>query len=249
MEDSSRPGPARLTNTADRAPAVARRHRPQLSEEAASYLRELIMSGQLSSGDYVRVDEAAAELGMSVTPVREGLVALRAEGFVLLEPRRGFVVAPLSRQDILDVFRGQALIAGELAARACDFVDAAKLDELRRLQDELRDATVDAEVERLNHAFHRSVNLTARAPKLSWLLAASVHYVPARFFGSIPGWREASTLDHASILNSLVHRDRDAARSAMTLHIEHAGVLLADHIRPGESAATPATLEPESTGA
>jgi DNA-binding GntR family transcriptional regulator len=55
---------------------------------------------------------------VSNTPVREGLLALRSEGFVRLVPRRGFIVAPLTRRDIRDLFWPQAQLGGELAARA-----------------------------------------------------------------------------------------------------------------------------------
>ena len=58
--------------------------RPQLSEEVATYLRQRVMSGQVRPGEYLRLEHVAEELGISVTPVREALVALRGEGFVQL---------------------------------------------------------------------------------------------------------------------------------------------------------------------
>ncbi|WP_242424773.1 GntR family transcriptional regulator, partial [Frankia sp. EI5c] len=102
-------------------PAGARRARgaplpraPQLADEVAAHLRDLIMSGHIWPGEYIRLDEVARELGVSVTPVREALVRLRSEDMVELEPRRGYVVAPLSQQDIRDLFSLQGDIAGEL---------------------------------------------------------------------------------------------------------------------------------------
>ena len=38
------------------------------------------MSGVLRPGDFIRLDETAVELGVSVTPVREALLTLRGEG-------------------------------------------------------------------------------------------------------------------------------------------------------------------------
>src|ERR1700728_2398733 len=92
--------------------------RRQLSDEVASYVRELIMSGHLQPGDFIRQERIADELELSATPVREGLLCLKGEGFVQLKPRRGFVVAPLSAADIRDLFTAQALLAGELVGRA-----------------------------------------------------------------------------------------------------------------------------------
>src|SRR5512139_3740092 len=102
---------------------VARRprrtlRRGQLSDEVATRLRADIMTGTLRPGTYIRLDETAAALGVSITPVREALRTLRGEGMVQLEPHRGHVVAPLSRRDVEDIFWLQAAIAKELAAAA-----------------------------------------------------------------------------------------------------------------------------------
>ena len=213
-----------------------RRERPQLSDEAAGHVRELIMSGQLRPGDFIRPEKLAEELELSATPVREALMALRGEGFVLLRPRRGFVVAPLSPADILDLFAAQALLAGELASRAATHLDEAALGELGAIDDALNQAAKagDAdEVERLNHAFHRVVNLAAGAPKLAWMLSVAARFAPRRFFATIPGWTEASADDHASILEALRKHDPEAAGAAMRIHIEKAGRLLAEHFDRG----------------
>lgn len=210
----------------------ARRQYQQLSDEAADHVRELIISGQLRPGDFIRQERIAEDLGLSATPVREGLLALRGEGFVLLKPRRGFVVAPLGARDIRDLFTAQALLAGELAARSAQRLDESTLDELAALDEALNAAASDndaAAVEQLNHTFHRAVNLAADAPKLAWVLSVTVRFAPHRFFATIEGWPAASADDHHAILSALRARDSEAARDAMRLHIENAGRLLAAH--------------------
>jgi DNA-binding GntR family transcriptional regulator len=226
------PGATLSATTLSDPGGAGRRVRPQLSDEVAAHVRELIMSGQLRPGDFIRQEKIAGELGMSATPVREGLLALRGEGFVVLKPRRGFVVAPLSGRDIRDLFTAQALLAGELVARAATRLDDAALDELEVLQHALHHASAagDADaVEGLNHRFHRVVNLAAEAPKLAWMLELSVRFAPRRFFATIPGWSEASAEGHASIMTALRSRDPEQARDAMRRHIEHAGRLLSEH--------------------
>jgi hypothetical protein len=44
--------------------------RGQLSDEVAGYVRELIMSGNLRPGEFVRQERIADELELSATPVR-----------------------------------------------------------------------------------------------------------------------------------------------------------------------------------
>lgn len=213
--------------------AVERPSRQALSEEVASYVRALIMSGELREGDFVRLDRIAVMMDISVTPVREGLLLLRGEGFVVLEPRRGFMVAPLSPPDVADLFYVQSTIAGELAARAAAVVTDVDLAHLDEVQDALSAAVARGDgdaVAHLNHQLHRAVNRTAASPKLAWFLSLSVRYVPSRFFASIEGWEQASAQDHASIIAALRARDPGAARSAMEDHIRHAGELLVSHL-------------------
>ena len=109
-------------NAPPRARAKPRRavRREQLSEQVAARLRIDIMTGVPRPGTFIRLDETAAELGVSIMPVREALRTLRGEGMVALEPHRGHVVVPLTRGDVEDIFWLQATIARELAASSPD---------------------------------------------------------------------------------------------------------------------------------
>lgn len=222
------------TARATSAPSRRRPERRPLSEEVASHVRSLIMSGTLRAGEFVRLDRVAEELDVSATPVREGLQALRGEGFLTFEPRRGFMVAPLSPDDVEDLFLVQADIAGELAARAAAVATPEVLAELRALQEALRQALADGRPEDvidLNHQLHRTINRQADAPKLAWMLSVAVRYVPGPFFLTIEGWSEASLHDHDDVLAGISAHDPDRARVAMREHILHAGRLLAEHLR------------------
>jgi DNA-binding GntR family transcriptional regulator len=211
---------------------VARRPRPQLSDESAGYIRDMIISGRLQPGAFIRQERIAEELGVSATPVREGLLQLRGEGFVRLEPRRGFVVAPLTGKDVMDMFQAQGLVAGELAARCVPNASSDDLRELERLQARLDALMADGaydDMEVVNHLFHRQVNSIAASPKMAWLLSVGARYVPRRFYSTIGGWPAASQHDHRSIIHAIATRDADAARTAMEHHFVHAGELLAQH--------------------
>lgn len=212
--------------------ASAGRHdgRPQLSDEAAGYVRELVMSGQLRPGEFIRLDRLASQLSMSVTPVRQGLVTLRGEGFVQLEPRRGFVVSDLSEEDILDLFSVQAFVAGEVATHAAQDIT---VEQITRLKDIL--ASIDAvthsksmgDVEALAHEFHEVVIEAAGRPKLAWLLHISGRYEPRRFYSDFEGWERLLVREHRAILKTLTQHDSDGARDAMRGHVEHLGELVA----------------------
>lgn len=143
--------------------------RAQLSDEVAGHLRAAIMSGTLRPGTFIRLDETAAELGVSVTPVREALLKLRGEGMVQLEPHRGHVVLPLTRQDIEDIFWLQATIAKELAAAATDHITDTEIDELDRINDALAAAVGSGDAETIAGPSSASTGSSTRpADGSSW---------------------------------------------------------------------------------
>ena len=218
--------------------ALRRYPRRQLSDEVADHVRELIMRGRLRSGDFIRQERIADELGLSPTPVREGLRLLRGEGFVELLPRRGFVVAPLSANDVRDLVTAQELLAGELVYRAAQRIGDDDLRALRQVHEDTRKAVASEYspgIEKLHHDFHRGINLAAAAPRLAWMLSISTRFAPRRFYSSIPEWNTASVEDHAEILAALADHDGNRARSAMMRHMENAGELLMTHFAAAQA--------------
>jgi DNA-binding GntR family transcriptional regulator len=207
--------------------------RPQLSDEVAARIRELIMEGRIRPGEYLRLERLAAEFGISVTPVREALQSLRSQGFVQLEPRRGFVVAALSRQDVKDLFWVQATIAAELTARATARAGAELVDDLAGIQRQMVQAMRSGRIdlgEEHNHAFHRAINRAADSAKLAWTLSSVTRYVPRGLYGRLPDWPDTAIHDHERILGAVAEGDRQAAGSAMRVHIVRAGDLLIAHL-------------------
>ena len=176
------------------------------------------MSGALRPGTFIRLDETAAELGVSVTPVREALLKLRGEGMVQLEPHRGHVVLPLSRQDIQDIFWLQATIARELAAAATDHIADGEIDELDRINTALGAAvgTSDADtIAGIEFAFHRVFNQASGRIKLAWFLLNAARYMPVLVYAADPEWGVAAVRNHRQLIAALRRRDAAAV-------IEHA---------------------------
>jgi DNA-binding GntR family transcriptional regulator len=196
------------------------------------------MAREIEPGTFLRPEGVAEQLEVSITPVREALLTLRGEGFLRLEPRRGFLVVDLTNQDVRDVFWVQSVLAGEAAARAALNVTDELLDSLTEIQrgiDAARAAQDAAGVDVANYKFHRLVNLISDSPKIAWFLGLSDKYVPRRYFGSIEGWPTASVHDHWPILKALGDRNAEFAREAMSTHIRHAGDLLIAHRTRGVS--------------
>ena len=196
--------------------------RRQLPQEVAGYIRELIISGQVQPGEFLRMERIAEQVGVSNTPVREGLLALKSEGFVQLVPRRGFVVAPFTQQDVRDLFWAQAQLARELAARAAKKITPEQVARLDANVEELQKAVAAGDAERiadLGHAFHRQINLAADSHRLALLLGAVVNHLPNRFYASIEAQVAATRDEHPQLVRALRQHDARKARSLMEQHI------------------------------
>ena len=207
--------------------------RLQLGDVAAAYLRDQITSGNLPAGAPVRPETVADELGISTTPAREALQALRAEGFLDLAPRRGFTVAQLNGDDIRDMFLVQAMVAGELAARAAQNITPENVASLDDIHGNLVAAAERGDLtalEELNHQFHRDINLAANSPRLAHVIRLVSRYAPRRFYATIAGWPETTVHDHTLVLDAIRSGDAETARREMTAHVHHAAEQLASHI-------------------
>jgi len=207
--------------------------RLQLSQVAASYIRELIMSGRARTGDFLRIDSIAKAMSISSTPVREGLLLLQTEGFVRLVPRRGFMVVGFSRQDVRDIFWGQAVLAGELAARAAKLITQDQLAEIADLMEAHRAAVASDDeplYTRLGHRFHRAINVAARSPRLAILLGGMTKQLPNSLYGKMEGQIKGSLNYHPRIYRALKVRDVEAARTLMHKHIVSGGEILVKHL-------------------
>ena len=218
----------------------------QLSASVASHLREQIVSGRLKTGEFLRIDAIASELGVSTTPVREGLLLLQSESFVRLLPRRGFVVNSFSKGDLHDIFWAQAVIAAELAARAARKMGKEGQAHLQQLIAEHKaayQARDDEQVARLGHEFHRAINLAAESPRLALLLGSLTKQLPNRFYASIEGQLEETFEYHPIILDAIRMKDSDAVRSLMYRHIMGGGDHLVDSLeRSGAWGEPPAAV-------
>ena len=74
-------------------------------EAALRYLRDEIITGHLTAGTALKDAEIAAQLSISITPVREAIAQLVSEGLVVIKNRTRYVarLTPKSALDLIDV--------------------------------------------------------------------------------------------------------------------------------------------------
>lgn len=203
--------------------------RPPLPDEVAARVRDDILTGRARPGEHLPLERLAERWDVSVTPVREALLTLRGVGLVDLEPRRGFTVAQLTRQDISDVYLMLAGVASELAARAARRMTAQALVELDETQDALERAEPEL-VDEIDRCFHRAINAVAESGKLRWSYETLGNYTPRHSAVAVSGWLDTTVLDHRLVQRALHDGDAHAARYRMHAHVTNLGRLLVQHL-------------------
>jgi DNA-binding GntR family transcriptional regulator len=81
-----------------------------------SHLRAQILSGEYAPQERLFETKISDEIGASRTPVREALHSLEVEGLIECLPKVGYVVKPISDQEVVEICEIRGLIEG-LAAR------------------------------------------------------------------------------------------------------------------------------------
>jgi DNA-binding GntR family transcriptional regulator len=185
-----------------------------LREDVHALLRERIVQGAIPPGGRLQDVQLAAELGVSRTPVREALLRLESEGLVESDPNRGFFVAPLSRQDVLEIY--PIVWALEcLALDSCEPLTSPQIQALRQINAEMAAVSDDPlHRQEFDLRWHETLLESCPNVRLKELLAALKQIVrryECVYMGDSARVRR-SVRDHAEILESLVKKKRDLAR-------------------------------------
>jgi DNA-binding GntR family transcriptional regulator len=132
-------------------------------------LRTRIMHGEIAPGQALTLRGIAAEFGVSMTPAREALRRLAAEGALTLSSSGRVATPELSHERIEELAALRSLLEVELASRALPRAHIALIDRLQTINARIAEdiARHDAVCYiRRNLEFHRTLYLRAQAPAM-----------------------------------------------------------------------------------
>ncbi|WP_072778369.1 GntR family transcriptional regulator [Marivita hallyeonensis] len=192
---------------------------PPAHEVVYRTLRDQVLFGELEPGQPVTIQGLTETLGVGMTPVREALRRLTAEGALAFLGNRRIAVPELAVQDVEQLLVARRAIEPELARRAVAVVQDVDIAQLTQTDGRLDDAIRRGDVRQYlveNHRFHAELYALAKAPILTemvdrlWLrFGPSLRVVCGQF-----GTRNLPDR-HKDILSALAGRDAAAAAEAM----------------------------------
>jgi len=198
-------------------------------ERVADFLREGIISGTYPRGSRLKQAEIAEQLKLSITPVREALKLLAAEGYVTGDAYRGTFVAPFDASASAEVLDLRLTLELRLLREASRRITAADVASLRAVAAEFAQAFERgdrAAARGINYRFHRELYSLAQLPQTLHFVQILWARYPFDLINAVKGRGQEAIREHDAILQALLDRDETAAVLAMRQHIESGWALV-----------------------
>jgi DNA-binding GntR family transcriptional regulator len=188
--------------------ATTLRKPPAMREQVYEILRTALADGGLKPGTPIALDEIAARLEVSRTPVREALLRLETEGFVTIRPRSGISVRVLTREDIRNLYQMIGALEASVLVAESHLLTPGKIAAMRAQNEACR-----AALERDDFDAYYEANLAMHGGYLE--LSANrelVHHVTVmkqrlydfpRKGAFVKEWELTSTDEHEEIIAHL----------------------------------------------
>lgn len=191
-----------------------------LTDQVYEILRERVISGTISPGEFIRENGVSERLGVSRTPVREALARLASEGFLERIPHRGFRLPEESVNDLVEIY--PIMTALEVLGTREAFVrlDKEAIAELRKLNDVYAQAFNDSDVYagiEINHTYHEKLSALSGNNLLCRMLKdlrSRVRSLEIWAFSDVDNWQK-SIEEHEAILLALENGKLDAAMTIL----------------------------------
>jgi DNA-binding GntR family transcriptional regulator len=195
------------------------------ADYAYRQLRDRIVNQDLEPGSRLMLRPLAAELGLSVMPVRDALRMLEGDGLVTLESHRGARVTEISRESVFDTI-GARLWLEVLAAREAalnpDAIDRAIVKKAMGDLDAAAKKGDGRRATRANRQLHEALEAPA-SPIVRELITDQwdslwVLRRNAALYVRRPQRIKAAQTEHRALVKAIYAGDPDLAGRAMQAH-------------------------------
>ncbi|NMA68299.1 MAG: GntR family transcriptional regulator [Desulfitobacterium sp.] len=134
-----------------------------LKDEAYEYIINLINEGKIKYGEIYFINDIAAELNISRTPVRDAIQRLSEENRIDILPSRGFRLHYPTEEEIQELFNFSSAIEGYCAARLAEKYKSqgsnSYVEKMKALTEEMRSSDLETmpfkDFYFLDNEFHR----------------------------------------------------------------------------------------------
>jgi DNA-binding GntR family transcriptional regulator len=214
-----------------------RRQASSLGDQALRVIRARIISGAMRPGELYALGATAAELGVSVTPVREAILELSRERLVEQARNRGFRVREMSERELDEIVEFRRIIevtAVRLVAERKLLTSAGELQQLAQATENFAAAGDWVGFLDSDRDFH--LGILGHLGNERLLQTAGLLRDQSRLYGldRVAGTESLmqSTHEHHTLLDAIVTGQAEDAARIMDRHLSHARGIWAGKAEP-----------------
>ncbi|MGI8392301.1 GntR family transcriptional regulator [Leucobacter sp. W1038] len=213
-----------MGSTPATVPTVREEPRQVARLNVVNELRELILGGEFSHGEWIRQEEIAERFQLSRIPVREALRTLEAEGLVIIQPRRGARVASVDRFELEQIYTLRIAVEPLAISQSISQLTEEHILELEELAARMESSTDIEEFLATDREFHLMSYQGAQYPLITQLVE--------RFWNTTQHYRRRYALvrsdrsfqhaysDHRLLIQAIRDGNGDVAAAIVKHHIE-----------------------------
>ncbi|MBL0423036.1 GntR family transcriptional regulator [Ramlibacter sp. AW1] len=194
--------------------------RPEsLAQQGYATIRRAIRDGKIPRRQFFSETSLAESLGVSRTPVREALLNLYRDGVVEIVPKRGYRLAELDENDVMEIRLLRVALEQLVVARLCEVATPAHIRELRAILKGKGRSQEDMYT--IDEAFHiRMAELAGlRQIRRELLSVRGKMYLMASGTRVTALRNETVMREHAELLDALEAHDCARAKRLITEHV------------------------------
>jgi GntR family transcriptional regulator, rspAB operon transcriptional repressor len=202
-----------------------------MTDAVYATLREAILSRRFAPGQRINVDELRQQLGVSRTPLKDGLNRLALQGLVRVAPRFGTFVSELRADEMEEISDLRLLLELHAVDLGMPRISSQQLQQMREHVEAMK-ATVTPQDNCTDHmafvgsdhGFHQVILEAAGNHKLEEVYESlNVHIQVARVYYMSTEKRAQQVCDeHEAVLQAYEARNAAGAKEALARHLETA---------------------------
>ncbi len=199
-------------------------------------LRDAIVNGDLKPGERLMEIQLANKMGVSRTPVREAIRKLELEGLVIMTPRKGAQVAPITEDDLTDVLEVRKALERLAVDLACDKITEETLDKLKEETIKLKIAIKNNDINEIakkDVEFHDIIYDSTGNKRLVQMINNLREHIFRYRIAYIKDVEQRTLLieEHSNIVESIINKDKESAINAMVRHIDNQEKFILENIK------------------
>ncbi len=207
-----------------------------LKESAYDEIKKIIIAGKISPRIFYSANHFASMLGISRTPVREAVMQLESEGFLVLHNGKGFQIKESSVKEIHDFFEARKILETYLVK---NFALKMEVSDLEYLQTELEimkkysrdgDSVGFIESDKNFHAYFMKKSSNQFLTNIMGSLQELITILGIKTVQKLER-KDDVIAEHQKILDALKNKNVDGAVKALSDHLDNTENLLISQVK------------------